>query len=82
MAYKYAEIWNRIKQNQSVEIVLHRDIAPTVIQGLKRTKCAENVGRSSVGLIPWSKLVVKKEVLSEKTGMIKVTFSLLYDTRV
>lgn len=81
MAYKYAEIWNTIKINQSAEIVLHRNIVATVIQGVKRTKCAENIGRSSVGLIPWSKLVVKQEVLSDR-GMVKVSFQLLYDTRV
>lgn len=84
MTYKYQEIWNAIKSshNCEAEITIHKDILETVIQGTKRTKSAENVSRSAVGLIPWSQLVIKKELISERTGMWKVTFKLLYDTRL
>lgn len=82
MAYIYQDIWDTIKTELHAEITVHKDHAPTVIQGVKRTKCAENAHRSSVGLIPWSKLVIRQETLSETLGMIKVTFKLLYDTRI
>lgn len=82
MAYKYQALWDEIKRNRTAEITLSRELAPTVIQGVKRTKSAENVGRSEVGLIRYSKLVIEKELLSERTGRIKVKFKLLYDTRL
>lgn len=82
MAYVYQEIWDTIKAELRAEITVSKDYAPTVIQGVKRTKCAENAHRSSVGLIPWSKLVISQEVLSETLGKVKVTFRLLYDTRI
>jgi len=65
-----------------VEITIHEDLMETVIQGVKRTKSAENVSRSKVGLVPWSKLVIEKELLSQHTRMMKVKFRLLYDTRL
>lgn len=82
MAYKYREIWNTIKVEQQAVITVSKHSAPTVIQGVKRTKCAENAHRASVGLVPWSKLVITKEVISERLDLIRVTFKLLYDTRV
>ena len=82
MAYVYQEIWETIKVELQAEITVSKDRAPTVIQGVKRTKCAENAHRSSVGLIPWSKLIIAQELLSQRTGMVKVTFKLLYDTRI
>jgi hypothetical protein len=82
MALKYATIWKEIKKNTFAEIVVHESIAPTVLQGIKRTKSAENVTRSAVGLIPWSKLVVEQELLSGRTRMVKITLRLLYDTRL
>jgi len=82
MPWKYQEIWQAIKTNMQAEITVSRDMAPTLIQGVKRTKCADNVHRSGVGLVPWSKLVIEKELLSERTQMMKITFRLLYDSRV
>lgn len=84
MTYKYASIWKAIKAapDRTVEIVVHKNIAETTLQGVKRTKSAENVTRSAVGLVPYSKLVVKQEMLSERTGMVKITLKLLYDTRL
>lgn len=83
MAYKYQSIWNAIKSSDKgeAEITVHKSILETTIQGVKRTKSAENATRSAVGLVPWSKLVIEKELLSAKTEMFKVRFRLLYDTR-
>lgn len=82
MALKYASIWNEIKANSVASVTVSRDLAPTLIQGVKRTKCAENAGRSGLGagLIPWAPLVIEKELLSERTGMMRVTFRLEYST--
>lgn len=82
MAYKYQQIWHTIKVEQKAVITVHKSVVATVVQGVKRTKCAENAHRSSVGLIPWSKLQITKELLSDRTGMMRITFALLYDTRV
>jgi hypothetical protein len=84
VSYKYAPIWKTIKASPSgeAEVTVHKDVAETVIQGLKRTKSAENVTRSKVGLIPWSKLVIEKEILSDRTGMMKIKFKLFCDTRL
>lgn len=84
MAYKYQEIWDRIKKSLdgSVEITVHEDILPTVVQGVKRTKSAENVSRPLVGLVRFSKLVITKELLSKDRRLWKVKFKLLYDTRL
>lgn len=84
MSYKYQAIWNAIKSSHpaEVEITIHEDLMETVLQGVKRTKSAENVSRAAVGLIPWSKLVIEKKLLSVHTRMMKVKFKLLYDTRL
>lgn len=84
MAYRYAPIWNAIKSSPEgkAEITVPETEMETVIQGVKRTKSAENVSRSAVGLVPWSKLVIRKEMISATTRMFKVTFQLLYDTRL
>lgn len=84
MTYKYVTIWKTIKHSDEckAEVTVHKDSVETVIQGVKRTKAAENVTRSAVGLIPFSKLVIEKQLLSERTGMMLVKFKLLYDTRL
>lgn len=81
---KYTSIWQEIKANQAATVTVSRENAATLIQGVKRTKCAENAGRGKLGagLIPWSKLEIETELLSERTGMLKVTFRLIYNTRV
>lgn len=82
--YKYQEIWNAIKNSEKgeAEITVHESILPTVIQGTKRTKSAENVSRPLVGLVRYSKLIIEKELLSKERGIWKVKFKLLYDTRL
>lgn len=82
VSYKYQEIWDTIKRDLKAEVTVGPDLAPTLIQGVKRTKCAENSTRSMVGLIPFSRLKVKREVISKTTGMLKVTFELIYDNRL
>jgi len=82
VAYKYQEVWDTIKAELYAEVTVSEDYASTLIQGVKRTKCAENAHRSSVGLIPWSKLVIHKELLSTTRKLVKIRFELLYDTRI
>ena len=82
MAYKYQEVWDTIKAELHAEVTVSKAYAPTLIQGVKRTKCAENAHRSSVGLIPWSKLVIQQEIISDTLKLVKIRFKLLYDTRV
>lgn len=82
MALLYQEIWDTIKAKEEAVITVHKTRAATVIQGVKRTKCVENAHRASVGLIPWSKLVIEQALLSEEIGMIRVHFKLLYSTKV
>lgn len=82
MTYKYQEIWDEIKKNLKADVTVGPTYAPTLIQGVKRTKCAENSTRALVGLIPYSRMRITQEVLSEKTGVIKVTFELIYDNRL
>lgn len=78
--YKYQPIWNTIKATNKAEVTVSKDYAPTVIQGVKRTKSAENASRIQMGLVGYSPLTIKQEKLSEK--MIKITFELLYSTQL
>jgi len=82
MTYKYQEIWNTIKRDLKADVVVGPELAPTLIQGVKRTKCAENATRSMMGQIPYSKLKIRQETLSQTTGAIKVSFELIYDNRI
>ncbi len=75
---KYADLWNEIKQTGKVDFTVSKDIAPTVIHGVLRTKSAENVARRNVGLIGWSKLVIEQTELS--ATHIRVHMRLLYST--
>lgn len=77
---RYQSVWNAIKKTGRAEFTVHKDIAPTVIQGIKVTKSAENVARRKVGFVGWSKLVIKEERISEHH--VKVTMTLLYDTNL
>lgn len=76
----YGPIWKQIKLTTCAEVTVHVNKVATLIQGVKRTKAAENATRSMVGLIPWSRLVITKEKLS--ASHVKVTFKLFYDTRL
>lgn len=77
---KYSAVWQEIKINHVASVTVSRVNAATLVQGVKRTKCAENAGRSKLGLIPWAKLEIEKELLSERTGMMRITFKLQYST--
>lgn len=81
MAYVYQPIWEKIKLNLEAEVTVSEDKVATLIQGVKRTKCTDNAKRASVGLIPFSRLTIEQEKLSDR-GVVKVKFKLLYDTRV
>ncbi len=80
MARRYVPIWNRIKAEGKVEITVSKDAARTVENGVKEAKTIENVARRKMGMIGWSKLVVKRETISD--NYIKITFTLLYSTDV
>lgn len=82
MTYKYQEIWDTIKRDLKADVVVGPDLAPTLIQGVKRTKCAENSTRSMLGLIPYSRMRIKQQKLSDRTGQLKITFELIYDSRL
>lgn len=74
----YSPIWNEIKTKGCAEITVSKAHAPTVEQGIKRIKTAENVARRLAGLVGWSKLVVTRTELS--ATHIKLRLELLYLT--
>lgn len=75
---KYASIWNEIKQTGEVEFTVNRKIAATTIQGIYRTKSAENAVRKQMGLMGWSKLLTTKREIS--ATHIVVHMKLVYAT--
>lgn len=77
---QYKQIWNKIKTNLKAEVTVSKEYAPTLIQGVIRTKCADNVGRHGVGLISFARMKIKREEISGT--MLKVTFELGYDSRI
>lgn len=74
----YDGVWTQIKTTGKAEVTVSVAHARTVEQGIKRTKAAENVARRLGGLVGWSKLVVERQRLSPT--MVKLTFTLLYET--
>jgi hypothetical protein len=82
MALLYGPVWQLIKSSQSAEVVVSEDNLATLIQGVRRTKCAENSGRGKLGLIPWARLETEKELLDPVKRVWKVRFKLSYDTRI
>lgn len=77
---KYSSIWSQLKQNGEVEFTVNRDIADTVLQGVKRTKSVENAGRKKAGL-PWfSRMIVERTVLSATHEKIKLKF--IYEIKI
>lgn len=82
MAMLYGPIWQQIKQQQWAEVTVSNENLATLIQGVRRTKCAENAGRSKLGLIPWAKLETHKELLDPVRKIWKVKFVLKYDNRI
>lgn len=82
MPMLYGSIWNQVKAQQWAEVTVSKDNLRTLIQGVRRTKCAENAGRSKLGLIPWAKMENDVELLDPERGIYKVTFRLIYDNRI
>lgn len=78
LSTNYYAVWDSIKKTGSASVTVSKIHARTVENGVKRIKTAENVSRRQAGLVGWSKLVVKREELSNTH--IKITFSLLYLT--
>lgn len=75
---KYATLWKEIKETGEVEFTVNKSIAPTVIQGVYRTKSAENAVRKKLGYIGWSKLKTTQRTISA-THVI-VHMKLVYGT--
>ena len=75
---KYRPIWDEIKAKESAEVTVGKHLVATLIQGVKKIKSEENASRSSVGLIPYAKLVITTETASETRKLVKVRFSLFY----
>ena len=75
---QYDSVWAAIKHVGSATVTVSKAHARTVEDGVKRVKTAENTARTRVGLVGWSKLVIKREDIS--ATMTKITFSLLYRT--
>ena len=80
LAVKYSAVWNIIKTQGAAEIIVNKDIAHTVVAGIKRTKCVENVRRKTAQGAGWSKLVIRTETADEH--FVKIRFELLYSTVV
>lgn len=80
MAFLYGPIWDAVKATGKAEITVSKAHAPTVIQGVRRTKSFENGLKRRVGKMRFPKLWVKKEVLSRE--LVKITFTLSYETRL
>lgn len=81
MARIYGPIWEKIKVEQKAEVTTGKDRAATIIQGVKKVKSEENAARKAVGIVSWSKLGIKVESL-DSIGTVKITFWLIYDTRL
>jgi hypothetical protein len=75
---QYSVIWNTIKTTGSAEVVVSKEFARTMEDGVKRVKTAENVARRLAGLVGWSKLVIHRTELS--STRVKIRFELLYLT--
>jgi len=65
----YREVWNTVKAEGSASIVVSKDAAKK-----------ENVARRHAGLMYWSKFVITRQSLSD--SMVKITFTLLYESKL
>lgn len=77
---QYDSIWKQLKETGTASVTVSKDHARTMIAGVIETKSDENTLRRKVGLIGWSKLVIKRTSLSP-THM-RVDFSFAYITNL
>lgn len=80
MAYIYQDIWNTVKANGKAEITVSEVHAPTVIQGVRRTKSFENGLKRKKKKVRFPKMYVARKELGQ--GMLLVTFTLSYEVRL
>ena len=80
MTYMYKGIWDAVKANGSAEVVVSKDHARTLIQGVRRTKSFENGLKYKAKKIRFPKLWTTIKELGQ--GKVKVTFTLSYETRL
>lgn len=79
---KYRAVWNKIKDCDKAEITVQADLAPTIIQGIKRIKSEENAARPRIGKPSYPKLVITQELIDSKRGLLKISFSFLYSLKI
>jgi len=80
MGYIYQDIWDAVKATGKAEVVVSKDHARTLIQGVRRTKSYENGLKRKVKKIRYPKMWTTKEELGQ--GRVKITFTLSYETRL
>ena len=73
---QYAVIWNTLVKHGTASVTVSKDHARTLIAGVVELKCDDNTLRKKTGLIPWSKLIIKRTSLS--ATHMKIDFSFVY----
>ena len=76
----YREVWNEVKRSGSASIVVSKAAAKKITLGILQAKARENVARRNAGLLYWSKFVITRQPLSDT--MLKITFTLLYESKL
>lgn len=76
----YKEVWTEVKRSGSASIVVSKAAAKKITLGILQAKAKENVARRHAGLMYWSKFTIVRQPLSD--SMIKITFSLLYESKL
>ena len=80
MSFLYGPIWEAVKATGKAEVTASKDFAPTLIQGVRRTKSFENGLKRKTGKPRFPKLWTETIELSDK--MVKIVFTLSYETRL
>jgi len=76
----YKEVWSEVKCSGSASIVVSKAAAKKITLGILQAKAKENVARRHAGLLYWSKFVITRQPISDT--MIKITFTLLYESKL
>lgn len=77
---EYRQVWNLLKLSGEASITVSNVAMKNTINGVLKAKAAENVRRRNLGLMYWSKLVIKRVPIN--AHMTRVDFSFLYSTKV
>jgi len=79
---KYDDVWKELKRTGKVEILVSKEAAPTILNGIKRTKAEENSIRKGRGLIRFSKLEIIQEPVDDMPTHIRIKLSFVYSILV